>query len=60
MTGVRDFFAGLAEAGKSFDEIKETADLAFGDKSLHESTIYCGGACSPHFLEVSRHYRVVV
>ena len=40
MTGVRDFVAGLARAGKSFDEIKETTDLAFGDKSLHKSTIY--------------------
>ena len=23
-------------------------------------SVYCGGACSPHLLEVSRHYRVVV
>ena len=40
MTGVRDFVAGIARAGKSFDEIEETADLTFGDKSLHKSTIY--------------------
>ena len=40
MTGVRDFVASIARAGKSFGEIKETADLTFGDKSLHKSTIY--------------------
>jgi len=26
MTGVRDFVASLARAGKGFDEIKETTD----------------------------------
>ena len=30
-----------ATARKSFDEIKETADLTFGDKSFHKFTIYC-------------------
>ena len=40
MTGVRDFVAGLARAGKSFDEIKETTDLAFGDKILHNIPHY--------------------
>ena len=41
MSHVRDFVTGPARAGKGFDEIKETAEIAFGVKGLHKSTIYC-------------------
>jgi hypothetical protein len=40
MTKVRDFVAALAHAGKSFTEIKNTTDAAFGGKSLSKSAIY--------------------
>ena len=35
MTGVRDFVAGLARAGKDFAEIQDTVKKAFGDKALN-------------------------
>ena len=40
MTGVRDFVAGLARAGKSFKEIQETVNGAFGDQALKKTQIY--------------------
>ena len=40
INGVRNFVAGLTRHEKSFDEMKKTTQLAFGDKSLHKSTIY--------------------
>jgi transposase len=40
MTKVRDFVAALARAGKSYTEIKNTADAAFGGKTLSKSVIY--------------------
>ena len=40
MTGVRDFVAGLARAGKDFAEIQDTVKKAFGDKALKRTQIY--------------------
>ena len=40
MTGVRDFTAGLARAGKHFEEIKNTVIAAYGDQALSKSAIY--------------------
>jgi len=40
MTGVRDFVAGLARAGKHFVEIKKTVEDAYGDKALKRTQIY--------------------
>ena len=40
MTGVRDFVAGLARAGKDFAEIQDTVKKAFGDKALRRTQIY--------------------
>ncbi len=39
MTNVRDFVAALARSGKSYTEIKNTTDSAFGGKSLSKSAI---------------------
>jgi hypothetical protein len=40
MTGARDFVAGLARAGRGYDEIKKNVDAAFGDKTLQETAVY--------------------
>jgi len=40
MTGVRDFVAGLARAGKPFKEIEDTVKKAYGDKALKKTQIY--------------------
>jgi histone-lysine N-methyltransferase SETMAR len=40
MTKVRDFVAGLARAGKTFKEIKETTEAAYGDQALKRTQIY--------------------
>ncbi len=40
MTRVRDFVADLAKAGKSFAEIRETVQKAYGDKGLKKTQIY--------------------
>ena len=40
MTGVRDFTAGLARAGKHYEEIKNTVIAAYGDQALSKSAIY--------------------
>ena len=40
ITGVRDFTAGLARAGKHFEEIKKTVIAAYGDQALSKSAIY--------------------
>jgi hypothetical protein len=40
MTGVRDFVAGLARAGKGFKEIQETVNAAYGDLALKRGAIY--------------------
>jgi hypothetical protein len=40
MTRVRDFVADLARAGKSFSEIKNTVEAAYGDRSLSSSQLY--------------------
>ena len=40
MTGVRNFVAGLARAGKGYGEIQETVNAAFGDLALKKAAIY--------------------
>jgi histone-lysine N-methyltransferase SETMAR len=40
MPGARDFVADLARAGKTYQEIKETVDAAYGDQSLQKTAIY--------------------
>jgi len=40
MTKVRDFVAGLARAGKTYKEIKETTEAAYGDQALKKTQIY--------------------
>jgi hypothetical protein len=40
MPGARDFVADLARAGKTYQEIKETVDAAYGDLSLQKTAIY--------------------
>jgi hypothetical protein len=41
MLKARDFVAALARAGKSYREIKEMVDAAFGDQTLKQTAIYC-------------------
>ena len=40
MTRVRDFVVDLARSGKRCNEIKETVDSVYGDKSITKSQIY--------------------
>ena len=40
MTRVRDFVVDLARSGKRCNEIKETVDSVYGDKSITNSQIY--------------------
>jgi hypothetical protein len=40
MSKARDFVAALARAGKSYQEIKEMVDAAFGDQTLKQLAIY--------------------
>jgi hypothetical protein len=40
MYPVRDFVAGLARAGKSFKEIQETTEAAYGENWLNKTQIY--------------------
>jgi hypothetical protein len=40
MSPIRDFVAGLARAGKTFKEIQETTEAAYGENSLKKTQIY--------------------
>jgi hypothetical protein len=40
MSLIRDFVAGLARAGKTFNEIQETTEAAYSKKSLKKTRIY--------------------
>ncbi len=40
MTGVRDFVSGLARAGKSYGEIQEMVNAAYGTLALKRAAIY--------------------
>jgi hypothetical protein len=40
MPGAGDFVTNLARAGKSYQEIKETVDAAYGGQSLQKTVIY--------------------
>jgi hypothetical protein len=40
MSPIRDFVAGLARAGKTFKEIQETTEAAYGENALKKTQIY--------------------
>jgi hypothetical protein len=40
MSPIRDFIAGLARAGKTFKEIQETTEAAYGENALKKTQTY--------------------
>jgi hypothetical protein len=40
MSLIQDFIAALARAGKTFKEIQETTEAAYGENALKKTQIY--------------------